>query len=173
MKGSRRMGVPHRRHGRPARPYALSDRSKYPDSPLTSTYMSSKDVPPAVSAWAITAVAASSSAPIVRGASPAVGPVVVDLGRPEGLVRVDVADPGDHRLVEQRPFDHGPLGADLPDHGGAVEQRVERVAGNVRDGVRQLGAAGGKGQTAEGPLVEELEDRPGIGEAEPGAEVRM
>jgi hypothetical protein len=28
MNGSRRTGVPHLRHGWPARPYTLSDRSK-------------------------------------------------------------------------------------------------------------------------------------------------
>ena len=37
MNGSRRIGVPHRGHGSPSRPYAASDRSKYPLLPLTLT----------------------------------------------------------------------------------------------------------------------------------------
>ena len=37
MNCSRRIGVPHRGHGRPCCPYAASERSKYPDAPLTLT----------------------------------------------------------------------------------------------------------------------------------------
>lgn len=37
INGSRRSNVPHRPHGSPARPYAFSDRSKYPLAPLTLT----------------------------------------------------------------------------------------------------------------------------------------
>jgi hypothetical protein len=37
MKESRTIGVAHRLHGCPVRPYASSDRSKYPLSPLTFT----------------------------------------------------------------------------------------------------------------------------------------
>ena len=37
MNASRRIGVPQRRHGRPSCPYTSSDRSKYPDDPLTLT----------------------------------------------------------------------------------------------------------------------------------------
>jgi hypothetical protein len=54
MKGSRTTADPHRGHGRPAWPYTASDRSKYPDAPLTFTYRLSKLVPPATNASRIT-----------------------------------------------------------------------------------------------------------------------
>ncbi len=50
MKGSRTIGVPHRGHGRPARPYAFREWAKYPDAPFTFTYCASKLVPPSASA---------------------------------------------------------------------------------------------------------------------------
>jgi hypothetical protein len=37
MNGSRTIAAPHRLHGLFSWPYALSDRSKYPDCPLTLT----------------------------------------------------------------------------------------------------------------------------------------
>ena len=37
MNESRRIGVPHRLHGCPSRPYASSERSKYPLCPFTFT----------------------------------------------------------------------------------------------------------------------------------------
>lgn len=37
MKCSRTIGAPQRPQGRPVWPYAASERSKYPDAPLTCT----------------------------------------------------------------------------------------------------------------------------------------
>src|SRR5664280_1625387 len=60
-KASRTTRRPHRRHGNPSRPYTSSDLSWQPDSPLTSTYNRSNDVPPWISEWAITSCACRSS----------------------------------------------------------------------------------------------------------------
>ncbi len=171
MKGSRRMGVPHRRHGRPARPYAFNDRSKYPDSPFTSTYMSSNEVPPSASARTITSVAGVQHRSHGAGGQPGRGPVVAHLRRPERLIGIDVADAGHHRLVEQRSLDGGVLGANPADHRRPVEQRVERIPGDVREGGGQFGPARRKGEPAERPLVQEVQHRPVVGEVEPGPQV--
>ena len=50
----RSKGVPHRRQGWPARPYAAKEREKYPDSPFTFTYRESKLVPPTFRAAVMT-----------------------------------------------------------------------------------------------------------------------
>src|SRR5690606_13567420 len=74
---------------------------------------------------------------LVRGAAR------VEPGTPEGLVGVDVADAGDERLVQQGPLDLGTPRAQPPGEAGAVERRVERVAGDVRGRLgqrRQRGA---------------------------------
>lgn len=84
--------------------------------------------------------------------------LVVDAGPPQRLVRVDVADAADQRLVEQRPFDRGPLAAQCLVEGLVVEERVERVTGDVRDDVGQaLGGVVVQRQTAEGALVDEAQ----------------
>ncbi len=61
MNVSRRIGVPHREHGSPCRPYACSERSNSPLTPSVETYSASKLVPPAASASRITSAAASST----------------------------------------------------------------------------------------------------------------
>lgn len=66
MNFSRTMGVPHRSHGSPVRPYERNNLSKYPDSPLTSTYRASKDVPPWVIASDITSRAVSNNSTALR-----------------------------------------------------------------------------------------------------------
>ena len=68
--------------------------------------------------------------------SVSVGRASCSLGPPQRLVGVDVADPGDERLVEQRPLDPVRRPA-APRRRGAVEGGVERVAGDVRDTARR------------------------------------
>src|SRR5690606_20387294 len=110
---------------------------------------------------------------LVRGAAR------VEPGTPEGLVGVDVADAGDERLVQQGPLDLGTPRAQPPGEAGAVECRVERVAGDVRGRLgqrRQRGAVAagaavhrrnelGDEEVAEGALVDEPQLRP-VGEVE-------
>jgi hypothetical protein len=91
----------------------------------------------------------------------------VQPGPPERLVGVDVADPGDQRLVQQSPLD---LGAPGPEGGyepGVGEVRVHRVAGDVRDLGGQLGAALGHREATERTLVDEAQLRVAVSEAEP------
>ncbi len=104
-------------------------------------------------------------------------PVVVQLGAPQRLVGVDIADAADQGLVEQRALDGGALGPQRGREGLVVEARVERVAGDVRDRdgralrVAILGLF--DGQAAEGPLVDEAQFAPAVGEAQPHAQVRL
>ncbi|MEY3926822.1 MAG: hypothetical protein RIS16_790, partial [Actinomycetota bacterium] len=51
------IALPHLEHFSPSRPYTFSDREKYPLSPLTFLYCSSKDVPPDFMADFITLMA--------------------------------------------------------------------------------------------------------------------
>ena len=84
--------------------------------------------------------------------------LVVEAGAPKGLVRVDVADAADQRLVEQGPFDGRALAAQGLVEGLVVEERVQRVAGDVRDDVGQTVRGGVvQRQAAEGALVDEAE----------------
>ena len=104
------------------------------------------------------------------------GPVVVEAGAPQRLVRVDVADAADQRLVEQGPFDGGAAAAQRLVEGLVVEQRVEGVAGDVRDDVGQpVGGGVVQRQAAEGALVDEaqLACRSVVGEADPDAQMLL
>src|SRR5919205_455678 len=100
------------------------------------------------------------------------GPGIVTLRPPEGLVRVDVADPGDEALIQQRALEPG-----LPLPEAAVKRvkgkmRVQGVARNVRGflgddrhGILRApartavvrGDECGDEQTAEDPLVHETQ----------------
>ena len=65
-------------------------------------------VPPASSASANTSRTASISPADLGRAQPVSGPGEVQLGPPQRLVGVDVADAADQRLIQQRPLDPGP-----------------------------------------------------------------
>ena len=65
--------------------------------------------------------------------SVSVGRAPVQPRPPQRLVGVDVADPADQGLVEQRPLDPGAPAAQRGGERGVVERRVQRVAGDVRD----------------------------------------
>jgi hypothetical protein len=99
----------------------------------------------------------------------------VQAGAPQGLVGVDVADAADQGLVEQGPFDGGALAAQGEVECLVVEERVERVAGDVRDDVGQaVGAGLVQGEAAEGALVDEAEfGAEGVGEADADAQVLL
>ena len=123
-------------------------------------------MPPWPRALRITSVAAVSTA-VARARLRCLGrPRVVQPRDPQRLVGVDVADPGDQVLVQQRPLDPGALGAQPRHRGREVELRVEGVAADVRDLLRQLGPAGREGQPAEHPLVDEAEPGVAVGEPE-------
>jgi hypothetical protein len=79
----------------------------------------------------------------------------VDLRPPQRLVGVDVADTGHQRLVEQLTLDARLPPADPAHEPVVVELGVQRVAGDVRDLGRQLGAALRHQQPAEHALVGE------------------
>jgi hypothetical protein len=101
----------------------------------------------------------------------------VQLGPPQRLVGVDVADAGHQRLVEQRSLQLGLLPAQRGDRGGHREVRVHRVAADVRDRGRQPGAVDGHEvvdeEAAEGALVDEPQLRAAVGEVEPDAQVLL
>ena len=79
---------------------------------------------------------------------------VVQLGAPQRLIGVDVADTGDETLIEQRALDSGlPLlepGTELL----CVEQSIQRVASNVGDLDGQLRPALAEQHAAEDALVD-------------------
>ena len=60
--------------------------------------------------------------------------VVVDARAPQRLIGVDVADAADEPLVEQRTLDAGAALREPAQESSLVEARVERVAGDVRNG---------------------------------------
>src|SRR5215207_7543796 len=82
---------------------------------------------------------------------------VVQRCAPEGLVGVDVADARDEGLVEDRAFDARLPLPEPPRELVSVEQRIERVAGDVRDLGRKLGSVLAERHAAEDPLVREAE----------------
>src|SRR5665647_147060 len=112
-------------------------------------------------------------------------PRVVQTRPPECLVRVDVPDPRDQALIEQRALDPGPTSSDRRDQGRPVAVRIEQVAGDVRHEVRYdgLGCAvpprcsvRGRderpdGEVAEGALVHEVQAT-AVVEPEPDPQVR-
>jgi len=98
-------------------------------------------------------------------------PGAVQLGAPQRLVGVDVADPGDQRLVQQRALDLASPPADRLDELRVVELRIHRIPGDVRDLVRQLRAARADRQPAERTLVHKAQLRIAIREAEPDPQV--
>ena len=96
----------------------------------------------------------------------------MDLGPPQGLVGVDVADPGDDRLVEQDPLDGRVL---------ALTRRItarRSYAGSNGSGAMWATGVGdvvgvelGERDPAERPLVDEPQLGAVVGEAEPGVQV--
>ena len=105
------------------------------------------------------------------------GPRAVQPGPPERLVGVDVADPADQRLVEQRALD---LGVPAAQRGG--ERRRRRSAGSSgsigdvrepRRGSPSRRRRSSTAQPAEGALVDEAQLPAAVGEGEAGAQVRL
>ena len=88
-------------------------------------------------------------------------PGAVDLRAPQRLVGVDVADARHHGLIQQLAFDLGVLAAQHRHDGVGVEARVQRVAGQVRDGHRNHAAVDlddlGEHPAAERALVDETQ----------------
>lgn len=106
------------------------------------------------------------------------GALVVQFAAPQRLVGVDVADAADQALVEQCPLDGGALAAQGLVEGVLVELRVQRVAGDVRECLRQaFGVAGDRvldRQSAEGALVDEPQVRAvGVGERQAHPQVGL
>ena len=101
------------------------------------------------------------------------GPLAVDAGPPECLVGIDVAHARDQALVEQLALDPGRAAPHPGDELIVVELGVERVASDVRDLRRQLGATGGDRQAAEHPLVGEPQLDVGCVQDEPDPQVPL
>ena len=79
---------------------------------------------------------------------------------PERLGRVDVAEPGQNRLIEQCSLDRAAPGAERTPQRRTVERRVTSVDAQWWE---SLGTAGEQGQSREGPAVDEVERGP-VGE---------
>ena len=69
----------------------------------------------------------------LRGAEGACGLRVVQPRTPQSLVGVDIAHPGDYRLVQQHLLDAAGGAQELAAHRRGVEELIQRVAGNVLD----------------------------------------
>ena len=95
-------------------------------------------------------------------------PRAVDLGPPQRLVGVDVADARYHRLVQQLALDLRVLAPQHRNDAIAIELRVERIAGQMRDGHRHVGAVD-RHQIGEHPATE----RALVDEAQRGAVVEQ
>ncbi len=98
-------------------------------------------------------------------------PLAVQLGPPQRLVGVDVADTRDQGLVEQQPLDAGRTTPHPRDEQVVVELRVERVARDVGDLRGQLRASRRDRQAAEHPLVDEA--KLAVAETEAHAQVAL
>jgi hypothetical protein len=110
----------------------------------------------------------------------------VQLHPPQRLVRVDVADAGHGRLVEQRPLELGAAAADRGDGVVEGEGGVHRVAGDVgdrrgeqatarciRQSARRGGDEGVRGQPAERALVDEPQLGSLVGKHDPDPQVLL
>ena len=88
----------------------------------------------------------------------------MDLGPPQRLVGVDVADSGHHLLIQQLTFELRALAPQHADDGLGVEAGVQRVTGQVRDRRRHHAAVDlhqvGEQPPTDGALVGEAQHGP-------------
>jgi len=93
-------------------------------------------------------------------------------GQPERLVGVDVADPRDQGLIQQRPFHPGPATSQAGRETRFIEGRVERVSRYVPQRCRQTGGiAPFEEHPPEGALIDEPQLGAAVGERDPYPQV--